>query len=245
MNFKEFLYKTEFEFLHEVRKGPTPGAFGKQSQTSSIFDKQKQPVDRQNSRFSNRIDSVKFGISIEKKIVNSLRDRGWTIQEPTEAQDMYDKVDGFLVDSEDPRIKPLVARGPMPFQIKYRDTGDDIGMEVIKPWKDDYLYNFSDSIFTGRDMKGLSQLYIVANKEGTRIRVRSAHEAKEMSKKLVYELIKLRKETGEHFYNNGHSEVRMTNDPRNHVQKIMAFLNPNSFKWKVDYSNSNIWAGSK
>ena len=117
-------------------------------------------------------------------------------------------------------------------------------MEVIKPWSDSYLKDRSSNIFTGRDMKGLSQLYIVANKEGTIIRIRSAHEAKEMAKQLVYKLIDHRNKTGEHFYNDGSSEVRMTNDPRNNTPKIMAFLDPNLFKWKVNYSNANIWEKS-
>lgn len=176
---------------------------------------------------------VKFGKGAEAKILNALREQhGWVIAGATNEQDMYGKIDG-IVRKADQQI-PIEL--PAPIQVKYRDSGDDILLEVV--WKLTDPNAPVESLLTGRDMVGKSTLYACANQAGTLIRVRSAQEAKQIARGLLEKLLASKRSV----YTDGSNQIRIVNDPRDQRTKVNAFINPNSFSWKADYPVESIWA---
>jgi hypothetical protein len=188
---------------------------------------------RQLNRFQSRDERVQFGKSKEAQILNAMSaQHGWVIQEVSSGRDMHQKIDGMLVSATDMPISL-----PAPIQVKYRDTGNDILMEVTWAFKDNYSSSIED-LLTGRDMKGIAKLYVSLDLSGTLIRVRLADEAKSIAKKLLEGLIQSRKKV----FNLGRHQIRVVRDPDDGRQKINAFLDPNDFNWKKDYSIQDIWS---
>lgn len=192
----------------------------------------------QSNKFQSIQDRVKSGKKQESKILNAMsRDHGWIVQQASTNQDKFDKIDGILKHSPKPIPVPL----PAPIQIKYRDTnsGNDILMEVVWEFRNEYDAPI-DQLLTGRDMKGLAQLYLCLNKLGTIVRVRLASEAKALAKNLLKGLLSTRKR----FYSIGNSQIRLTEDPESKRPKINAYIDPDdpSFSWKENYPVLNLWA---
>jgi hypothetical protein len=109
---------------------------------------------------------VQFGKTIEGHILQQCVDVcGYDILPPTNEEDKYEKIDGWwdMVKWEHKKKKSqapmLVAKEGqpshqvrrVPIQIKYRDSGDDVLFEAIKPWRTMPL--FSRVNRTGRDVK--------------------------------------------------------------------------------------------
>lgn len=189
----------------------------------------------QSNRFQSREERVKSGKRQEARILNSMTtEHGWNIKQVSESQDKFDKIDGVLVHSPE----PIPVSFPCPIQIKYRDTGDDLLMEVVWEFKNQYNSPI-EQLLTGRDMKGSAKLYLCLNKLGTIVRVRLAEEAKNLAKSLLDGLLKSRKR----FFNIGKSQIRITEDPESKRTKINAYIDPNdpSFSWKKDYPVMNLW----
>lgn len=188
---------------------------------------------RQTNRFHNRDQRVEFGKNKEAQILHAMKTQhGWSVQEAKTNQDKYQKIDGILISSPD----SLPVSLPAPIQIKYRDTGNDLLMEVSWSFNGDYNTP-TEKLITGRDMKGLAKLYVSLDLSGDLVRVRLADEAKSIAKKLLEGLLATRKK----FFNIGNHQIRIVSDPDDGRQKINAFLNPNDFSWKKDYPVQNIW----
>ena len=143
---------------------------------------------REKNRFQNIEDRVRYGKEIESKIIESLINHGWKISTASANQDKFDKIDGILISSKD----PMPVKLPAPIQIKYRDTGNDILMEVCWLFDGDFSKPISE-LLTGRDMKGKAEIYVSLDQNGETIRVRLAKEAKENALKLLKGLIASRK----------------------------------------------------
>jgi hypothetical protein len=196
---------------------------------------------RDDHRFQKFRDRVNFGKDIEKKVMEALIHMyGWDIDPSTDSQDMHEKVDGWIMQTDD---KVGILNEMTPLQVKYRDTGDDLLMEVIKKWSPDMLDIPCESCCTGRDMKGLATIYAVLDQGGRIIRMRKVHEARTLARHLLRRLFE------EHRSNPktkcitlDKSQIRFTRDPSTRLPKVIAYLNPESFQWKVDYKlDKPIW----
>lgn len=188
---------------------------------------------REDNRFRHLDDRVKFGKEIESRILNSLTSQGWVIKPVSTNADKYDKVDGLIEKAP----VPIPTQLPAYIQVKYRDTGNDLLMEVV--WKFDGDRTLPlEKMVTGRDMYGKSQIYASLDQAGNTIRIRSATEAKDICKQLLFGLM----QSNQSSFRIGRNEIRIVNDPRDQRMKINAFLSPESFNWKIDYPISqNIW----
>jgi len=173
---------------------------------------------------------VAYGKQMESKIILALQAAGWQIRPASESQDKYDKIDGF-------KLNGSVA---VPFQIKYRDSGDDILMEVLKG--DLPLQGVPH--FNGRDIIGSAAMYVCLNKAGNLMRIRSAVEAKAMALKLAKMLVAdYQRDNGNRVVTQPEGQARMTVDPATGQKKIMAFLSPHVFKQKLDLPiHNSLWA---
>jgi hypothetical protein len=91
---------------------------------------------------------IKAGKQKEAIIIKTLRDKGVNVLDPTAHEDMHDKIDGWIVDEDGTKHA---------LQIKFRESGDDILVEIVKDW---------DKQIPGRDMIGLAEYYLVVNRHG-------------------------------------------------------------------------------
>lgn len=101
------------------------------------------------ANISNYSDRIQAGKQVEYSILNGLRQKGIKIENPTDQQDKYDKIDGWWVD---------VKGRKHPVQVKFRQSGDDILFELIKD---------VDRDIPGRDIISKATLYLVADRSGT------------------------------------------------------------------------------
>jgi hypothetical protein len=196
---------------------------------------------RSDHRYQKFRDRVNFGKDIEKKVMEALINMyGWDIDPSTDSQDMHEKVDGWIMHTDD---KMGIMSEMTPLQVKYRDTGNDLLMEVIKKWSPDMLDIPCESCCTGRDMKGLATIYAVLNQDGRIIRMRKTHEARTLTMHLLRRLFESHKSNPKKkCITLDGSQIRFTKDPSSHTSKVIAYLNPESFQWKVDYKlDKPIW----
>lgn len=213
MDFKEFI------LIPEARYGPVPGAFG------------KPKGNRQSNRFQGINDRVAYGKSIEALVIQALIDNcGWNITPATPGQDKHQKIDGWVKFGDG---------APLALQVKYRDTGDDILLEVVKVWHEE-----ENLRQPGRDMVGKAEIYACLNSSGTVIYARLASEAKEKAQKLLDEFLQ-RMTDSQHpvkSHRNGDGEIKLVNDPSTRQLKINAYLNPQAFQKKSDCTlKAPIW----
>lgn len=196
---------------------------------------------RERNRFQRIDDRVSYGKKIEGQIVKTLEQKyGWQINPVSVNQDKFDKIDGMVIKTDE----SLPISLPAPIQIKYRDTGNDLLLEVVKSVDLQKFYSrvvSTAELLNGRDMKGNAKIYASLDKDGKTIRIRLADEAKQIARDL---LEKLRSSRSKFLDSNG-SQIRFVNDPHTKQMKINAFINPNSFSWKKDYIISNIWEDEK
>lgn len=178
---------------------------------------------------------VSFGTQMEKKMIDALKKLGINMEPAAVNQDMFDKVDAFW--TTDQGVK-------LPVQFKYRDSGDDILLELIKNWtpavfqKDQLV----DTDFTGRDMVGKSKVYACLNRKGDVIRIRTTKEAKEIAKKMVQRLANEFKLMGNRSVKTQYGEVKITRDPASGKEKVMAYINPSVFTFSKDLNLKNsLW----
>lgn len=160
---------------------------------------------RHNNRFQNINKRIIYGKGIEKQIFNSLIACGMKLREPSDNEDMYDKIDGWW----------NIGGKEEPIQIKYRDTGDDILFEVMK----DYKNNIS-----GRDMVGKAIYYAVLGKSSGQIIIVEVEEAKRKIKTAITAA------KAEGFDDSGNYRtqeglmLRIRRDPQSGQEKLMAYI---------------------
>jgi len=191
---------------------------------------------RQQVRFQDIGQRIEYGKVIEARIKRVLeQEYGWQIADVTTREDKYEKVDG-LVRQADQRVPvPL----PAYMQVKYRDTGDDLLLEVVWELPAGAERMDIDELLTGRDMRGKAQIYVNLNQAGNLIRVRSAEEAKNIARMMLEQLLA----SGRQSLRVGSNEIKIVKDPRDQRLKVNAFISPESFSWKADYPVSeDMWA---
>lgn len=194
-------------------------------------------LQEETNRFKSLSDRVTSGRRVEAKIIDSMsRQHGWMITNPSERQDKYEKIDGFVTKTPD----KIPVSYPAAIQVKFRDrefAGDDIAMEVVRSFNGRGSIDLNN--LSGRDVKGLAKIYLSLSRSGTLIRARLADEAKSIALNLLRELLFLNKT----FLVKNGSTIRVTKDPSSGDEKILAFISPNdpSFTWKREYPIGNIW----
>jgi hypothetical protein len=171
-------------------------------------------------------DRVSFGKKVESNIISKLTDAGWKITPASQSQDMFDKIDGFV----------HLSNTVLPIQIKYRDSQDDILLEVMKGWTPEKFGVGVPIEFNGRDMIGHAAIYVSLSKDGNTIRVRSANEAKSVAESMVRRLKDNYRKSGgkETSLQTPKGEAKITNDPANpSLRKVMAFIKPGALTKKL------------
>jgi hypothetical protein len=99
-------------------------------------------------------ERVRQGKEFERNILEELKILG-NVETSSLQEDTKFKLDGFITFT-DSRFENL--KGKLAVQVKQRvQTGDDILLEVKKDFDKDII---------GRDIKGESQIYVVANRKG-------------------------------------------------------------------------------
>lgn len=158
--------------------------------------------------YSKRIEA---GKRVEHKIINSLRQMGYKIEDPTSREDMTDKIDGWWIDKKGNRY---------PLQIKFRQSGDDIIFELIQ---DVRLNN------EGRDMKSKAVLYLVADTHG-KTRMFLTAPIKQKAKEVLDVIQKELKQSPFQLDFRGHGwEAKMQYDKAHGQKKLVAYFSPDLF----------------
>lgn len=134
------------------------------------------------------VDRIKQGKIKEDQILGLLNELDWEVNgekvkvvEPaTLEQDLHDKVDAFAVCDSD----------RWSVQIKFRDTGQDLGVACVRPWKSHKLLKEqwkADKVPWDRDMKSPVDLYVCLN--DNRLVIASGSEIKKICTDLLDKLV--------------------------------------------------------
>lgn len=160
---------------------------------------------------------VAEGKAKEKIILDTLRQNGFVIEEPTAQEDMEDKIDGWMIQDG----KRLAI------QVKFREVGNDIIFEVMKDL---------DRGIVGRDSVSKAYYYLVVDRTGTARLFLTAP-----IKKLAQRMIPIAKGlygTRKTDWKGIGWELKITIDRAHGNNKLMAYFNPGMFEclgeWHVN-----------
>lgn len=154
--------------------------------------------------YSSRIAA---GKAKEALIIDELRIKGLNIELPTASQDKYDKIDGFFITAK--------TQKRLSFQLKFRESGDDVIFEIIKDW---------DNNIEGRDLISKAEVYIIVDRHG-KVNMYSTKLIKDKAKELLDLADSNPKENQE---GNGW-QMKFTIDKATGSTKLMAYLKPTLF----------------
>ena len=168
-------------------------------------------------RFGDIQDRVKAGQSVERQVLEVIKaivvKSGYIVTPPTIKQDKHDKIDGVI-------SKDGVSHS---IQIKFRQTGEDILAEVIRPFT---FEKVKAKVFDGRDMIGKADWYAVLHHSGKKIYWIRVSVLKRFIEKAIDNFVK-ELETGVKLgYREDGIELKIVNDPRDGIMKLMAFVTP-------------------
>lgn len=158
-------------------------------------------------------DRVALGKAKEQEAIELLRSKGVVIEAPTAREDMYDKIDGWIV-KDGTRL---------PVQVKVREGGDDIIFEIIKD---------IDRNLDGRDSVSKAHYYLVVDRRGT-ARLFLTAPIKKMASGLrqVASII-----ASKDRWQGIGWEMKITIDKRHGNRKLMAYLKPGVFECLGEWS---------
>jgi len=158
---------------------------------------------------------ITLGKSNELNIINYLKSHGYNIELPTAHADMHDKIDGFIIPK---------SGGRLSFQLKFRESGDDIIYEIIKDW---------DNNIEGRDLISKAQLYVVVNRQG----ILSIFKTLDIKTKAI-ELLKLADANPIDQSGNGW-QIKFRNDVAHGNLKLMGYFSTKLFPLIASHRISN------
>ena len=163
---------------------------------------------------------VSAGKRVEETILNALRKRGIKIEDPTSQEDIHDKIDGWWIGKGNKKY---------PVQVKFRQTGNDVLFEILKD---------IDRHILGRDMRGSSVLYLVANRHGN-TRLFYTDDIKKLAKQIMEIVIKeLRTDPDKTNWDGSGWNAKIQHDVDTFRKKLIAYINPlrlNSIaEWDLD-----------
>lgn len=222
------MYDLDFREFLEAR-GPVGGAFGK--------------TGRQNryGAMGSYNDRIAAGKDIESQITSRMTDElGFKIMPTTSHADKNKGIDGWIVEN---------GKSYIPIQMKTRAnaSGNDILWETVKPWEDRIVSTFEqlgDRAFTGKDMKSQAKLVVSISNDGRIVRLRSVTETIDKAKEMAEAFVQNYRATGRNFTTTQWGQIRLVKDPSRQsnywqsgeVYKLNAFLNPDAFNWKKDFT---------
>lgn len=164
------------------------------------------------ANISNYSDRISSGKAVETKILNALRQKGYQIDDPTESEDKYDKIDGWWVDKKGQRYS---------LQIKFRETGDDILFELVKDL---------DKNIPGRDIISKAVLYLVVDRSG-KTRMFLTAPIKEKAQKIQELILQiLSKNPTKTEWKGQGWEIRVQHDRAHGQRKVVAYFSPSMFQ---------------
>jgi hypothetical protein len=158
-------------------------------------------------------ERVALGKIKEQEAIELLRSKGVVIETPTAREDMYDKIDGWVVENGT----------RLAMQVKVREGGDDIIFEIYKD---------IDRELVGRDSVSKAHYYLVVDRRGT-----ARMFLTEPIKKLAAQLnqVSLNLPDKDSWRGIGW-EMKITVDKRHGNRKLMAYLKPGLFKCLGEWS---------
>jgi hypothetical protein len=163
------------------------------------------------ANISNYSDRISAGKVVEKTILDSLRQKGYKIEDPTPAEDKEDKIDGWWITPKNDR---------WPLQVKFRETGDDILFELVKDL---------DRNIPGRDIISKAKLYLVVDRGG-KARMFLTDPIKTYAQKIVAALVPvIRRDEGKGVWSGNNWEVRVQTDRAHGQRKLVAYFGPSLF----------------
>jgi hypothetical protein len=153
------------------------------------------------------LSRVALGKAKEQQAIDLLCSKGVVIEAPTTREDMYDKIDGWVVENG----------SRLAMQVKVREGGDDIIFEIVKD---------IDREIIGRDSVSKAHYYLVVDRRGT-ARMFLTEPIKKMAEHLLQVARNL--STKESWRGIGW-EMKITVDKAHGNRKLMAYLKPGLFK---------------
>jgi hypothetical protein len=163
---------------------------------------------------TNYDDRISAGKQQESFIISAMKARGFNIEIPNAHQDKYDKIDGFILPK---------AGGRLSFQLKQRESKNDIIFEIIKDW---------DQNIEGRDLISKAELYVIVDSTGL-LNIYNVNEIKAKAKELLA-LADAKpniNQVGQGW------ELKFTIDKAHGNKKLMAFFSPSlftsKFSWRI------------
>jgi hypothetical protein len=160
------------------------------------------------ANISNYDDRISAGKVVESRILNALRQLGYTIENPSSSEDQNDKIDGWWIGKTGSRV---------PLQVKFRETGDDILFELVKDL---------DKGIPGRDIISNAALYLVVDRSG-KTRLFLTKPIKDQAQKIVDVLLPvIRRDSGKSFWSGHGWEVRVQHDRAHGQRKLVAYFDP-------------------
>jgi hypothetical protein len=182
-------------------------------------------------RFGDIQDRVKAGRSIEKQVLEVIEKivvkSGYVVTPPTIRQDKHDKIDGVI--SRDGISHSI--------QIKFRQTGEDILVEVIRPFTYEKV---KAKVFDGRDMIGKADWYAVLHHSGRKIYWINASVLKRFIEKAIDNFAKELENGIKLDHREDGIELKIVNDPRDGIMKLMAFVTPEKVSKAVLDADINL-----
>jgi len=155
---------------------------------------------------------VMRGKNVEQKIKDALSSVGIVIRPAGRNADMYDKIDGYLIDGS-------------PVQIKYRDTGLDILFELIKPFD---ITSPLDNQPRGKDYRSKAVWFFILDPTGKTIYQIPTKSIRDLVDSTVKEI------GGQPLfkpYTSGNGiQIRPVKDPSDGTPKVNAFIPPRAFQ---------------
>jgi hypothetical protein len=152
-------------------------------------------------------ERVALGKAKEQQAIDLLRSKGVVIQDPTAREDMYDKIDGWVM--EDGKRLAL--------QVKVREGGDDIIFEIMKD---------IDRDLPGRDSVSKAHYYLVVDRKGV-ARMFLTEPIKTLAQHLLKVATAL---SSKQAWQGIGWQMKITVDKAHGNRKLMAYMNPGLFK---------------
>jgi len=173
-------------------------------------------------------ERIQRGKATEERILNALNNNNkfpYTIRPASREQDMYQGIDA-LIDSDKDGNK---LNNTWTVQIKERRSGNDILLEVIKPWRGD------PTEMTGRDMKNTPGLYFMIDSNKVLRIIKGDDVKRAVSESMQESTEQYNPESRNNTYDTKNGQVKIVTDPSSQtnystgkVDKVNIFLNPNA-----------------
>ena len=171
---------------------------------------------------------VDAGKKVEQKIIEILNKAGLNLSNPTNSEDILNKVDAWVDNGKN---------GKTGIQIKFRETGNDLLFEVY----DTFVGFNHPNNKLGRDLKGDAKLYAVLIKQ--KILMVEKRQAEEVIQEMLDEARcngwSERNQSSQTLYyesNNHELQLKLQSDPSDGRKKIVAYI-PREF-----FSNCKSYA---